>query len=262
MPKGFKKIEYQVEAVDEGYKKLMRYDGFFLSDVVGLGKTVIAAMIAKRFSIDNGEKNTKILVVYPPAVEKNWKTTFDRFGLTNAKFVTNGSLSKVLDNENFDYWNAEEYDLILVDESHKFRNHNTGMFKLLQDICKCPRINKGKMAGAKKKVMLISATPLNNSPEDLYNQILLFQNPRRSTLDGIVNLTGFFSPKIQEYKRLKSSDKIDVKALKKLYDEIREKVIKPITIRRTRSDIQSVERYKKDVGAFPEVQKPEKTEYI
>ncbi len=262
MPKGFKKMEYQAEAVDEGYKKLMRYDGFFLSDVVGLGKTVIAAMIAKRFSIDNGEKNTKILVVYPPAVEKNWKTTFDRFGLTNAKFITNGSLSKVLDNENFDYWNAEEYDLILVDESHKFRNHNTGMFKLLQDICKCPRINKGKVAGAKKKVMLISATPLNNSPEDLYNQILLFQNPRRSTLDGIVNLTGFFSPKIQEYKKLKSSDKIDVKTLKKLYDEIREKVIKPITIRRTRSDIKSVERYKKDIGAFPEVQKPDKTEYI
>ena len=73
MPEGYDKYEYQTDAVVEGYKKLLKYDGFFLADVVGLGKTVIATMIAKQFCIDNGYENTKILVVYPPAVEHYWK---------------------------------------------------------------------------------------------------------------------------------------------------------------------------------------------
>lgn len=262
MPKGFRKMEYQIEAVDEGYKKMLKYDGFFLSDVVGLGKTVIATMIAKRFILENGINNTKVLVVYPPAVEKNWKTTFDRFGITNVKFVSNGSLKKVLDTENYDYWQPEEYDLILVDESHKFRNHKTGIFQQLQEICKYPRINTGKIEGRKKKVMLISATPLNNSPEDLYHQILLFQNPRQSTLDGISNLTAFFSPKTQEFQRLKNETPLNVSAVKNLYEEIREKIIKPITVRRTRTDIEAIDRFKKDVNDFPKVQKPDKVEYL
>lgn len=261
LPEGFKKMEYQIEAVDEGYKKLLKYDGFFLSDVVGLGKTVIATMIAKRFSLENGIQNTKILVVYPPALEKNWKTTFDRFGITNAKFISNGSLDRILDTNNYNYWNAEEYDLILVDESHKFRNHETGMFKQLQEICKCPRINKGQIEGRKKKVMLISATPLNNKPEDLYNQILLFQNPRQCTLDGVANLTAFFAPRSKRYQELKRATPLDIKAVQKLYEEIREKVIKPLTIRRTRTDILSISRYKKDVEDFPIVERPLKVEY-
>lgn len=263
LPEGFKKMEYQIEAVDEGYKKLLKYDGFFLSDVVGLGKTVIATMIAKRFSIENGKDRTKILVVYPPAVEKNWITTFNRFGITNVQFVSNGSLKKVLDTENFNYWNAEEFDLVLVDESHKFRNHQTSMFKDLQDICKSPRINKGNIKGLKKKVILISATPLNNSPEDLYHQISLFQDSRRpNNLDGISNLTAFFSPKIAEYKRLKAQPNLDVGGVKKLYEEIRNKIVKPLTIRRTRTDIEKIERYRKDIGEFPKVEKPRKIDYL
>ena len=63
MPEGYEKFEYQMDAVVEGYQKLIRYDGFFLADVVGLGKTVIATMIAKKFLIENGRDNTKILVV-------------------------------------------------------------------------------------------------------------------------------------------------------------------------------------------------------
>lgn len=263
LPEGFKKMEYQLEAVDEGYKKLLRFNGFFLSDVVGLGKTVIATMIAKRFSIENGRERTKILVVYPPAVEKNWKMTFDKFGITNVKFISNGSLDKVLDTENFDYWNAEEYDLVLVDESHKYRNHKTKTFQQLQDICKAPRINKGNIEGRNKKVILISATPLNNSPQDLYYQILLFQDPRRPyNIDGISNLTAFFSPKIQQYQELKATQPLDLKAVKALYKDIREKVIKPLAIRRTRKDIENIKRYQEDIGAFPKVQTPNKSEYV
>ena len=121
MPEGYSKYDYQADAVIEGYQKLIRYDGFFLADVVGLGKTVIATMIAKKFLIENGPEHTKILVVYPPAVEQNWKTTFKDFGIDKySRFVSNGSLAKVLDEDNYDYWNADEYDLVLVDEAHKF----------------------------------------------------------------------------------------------------------------------------------------------
>ena len=113
VPSGYTKYDYQMDAVIEGYQKLLRYDGFFLADVVGLGKTVVATMIAKKFLQENGRDYTKILVVYPPAVEQNWKSTFKDFGIDKyTKFITNGSLNKILDEENYDYWNADEYDLI------------------------------------------------------------------------------------------------------------------------------------------------------
>lgn len=200
MPEGYTKYDYQMDAVVEGYQKLIRYDGFFLADVVGLGKTVIATMIAKKFLIENGRDKTKILVVYPPAVEQNWKATFKDFGIDKyAKFISNGSLAKVLDEENYNYWNADEYDLILVDEAHKFRSHTTAAFEQLQEICKMPRIENGNIPGYKKKVMLISATPMNNTPADIYNEIQLFQDPRRCTIDGVANLTAFFSPLIKQW---------------------------------------------------------------
>ena len=262
MPKGYTKYDYQSDAVIEGYQKLIRYDGFFLADVVGLGKTVIATMIAKKFLIENGWEHTKILVVYPPAVEQNWKTTFKDFGIDKyTRFVSNGSLNKVLDEEDYNYWNADEYDLVLVDEAHKFRNHTTGAFQQLQEICKMPRLETGFIPGYKKKVMLISATPMNNTPADLYNEILLFQDPRHCTIDGVPNLTSFFAPLIVEFKKLRKEENFDVKKFKRLAERVRDRVIKPLTVRRTRTDIESVKRYSKDVGGFPVVERPIKREY-
>lgn len=262
MPKGYTKYDYQMDAVIEGYQKLIRYDGFFLADVVGLGKTVIATMIAKKFLIENGRDHTKILVVYPPAVEQNWKTTFKDFGIDKyANFVTNGSLNKVLDEENYNYWNADEYDLVLVDEAHKFRSHTTSAFEQLQEICKMPRIETGNIPGYKKKVMLISATPMNNTPADLYNEILLFQDPRHCTIDGVGNLTAFFSPLIREFKKLRNNPDAEIRDFKHLAERVRDRVIKPLTVRRTRTDIESVPRYNKDVNGFPKVERPNESRY-
>lgn len=262
MPEGYTKYDYQMDAVIEGYQKMLKYDGFFLADVVGLGKTVIATMIAKKFLIENGRENTKILVVYPPAVEQNWKRTFKDFGIDKyAKFVANGSLKKILDPDNYDYWNAEDYDLVLVDEAHKFRSHDTNSFEELQAICKMPRIETGNIDGYKKKIMLISATPMNNSPADIYNEILLFQDPRRCTIDGISNLTNFFSPLIQEFRKLRNQNNPNLYEFKRLAERVRERVIKPLTVRRTRHDIESVERYAKDMDKFPKVERPIKKEY-
>lgn len=262
MPEGYTKYDYQMDAVVEGYQKLIRYDGFFLSDVVGLGKTIVATMIAKKFLIENGYEHTKILVVYPPAVEQNWKSTFKDFGIDKyAKFITNGSLSKVLDEEDYNYWNAEEYDLVLVDEAHKFRSHTTSAFEQLQEICKMPRLEAGNIPGYKKKVMLISATPMNNSPADIYTEILLFQDPRHCTIDGVSNLTAFFSPLIKEFKRLRKNNNTSIEDFKRLAEKVRDRIIKPLTVRRTRTDIESIARYNKDVNGFPKVEHPIENQY-
>ena len=262
MPEKYDKFEYQMDAVIEGYQKLIRYDGFFLADVVGLGKTVIATMIAKKFLIENGWEHTKILVVFPPAVKDNWVTTFRDFGIDKyARFVSNGSLNKVLDDNDPEIWNADEYDLVLVDEAHKFRNHTTGAFQQLQEICKMPRVETGFIPGYRKKVMLISATPMNNTPLDIYYQILMFQDPRHCSIDGVPNLTSFFSPLNVEFRKFRKQENFDIKQFKKLAERVRDRVIKPLTVRRTRTDIEHIDRYNKDVKCFPKVAEPIKKEY-
>ncbi len=260
LPKSYKKLSYQIDAVNQGFQMLMEHNGFFLSDVVGLGKTVIAAMIAKRFLIANGSLNTKILVVFPPALEKNWKNTFRLFGIDrHTKFITNGRLDKIVNNEDLNYWAKEDYDLVLVDESHKYRNHTSQAFGLLQRICKAPRNGEGLIIGKKKKIILISATPLNNRPQDLYYQLLLFQDARRSTLP-ITNLQGFFAPIIREFREIMQQDQLNVERIRELYSIIREKIISQITVRRTRSDLKSYPKYLEDLKAqgiiFPEIAAP------
>jgi len=260
LPKTYKKLSYQIDAVNQGFQMLMEHNGFFLSDVVGLGKTVIAAMIAKRFLIANGSLNTKILVVFPPAIEKNWKNTFRLFGIDrHTKFITNGRLDKIVNSDDLNYWAKEDYDLILVDEAHRYRNHTSTMFGNLQRICKAPRNGEGLVHGTKKKVMLISATPLNNRPQDLYYQLLLFQDARRSTLP-VTNLQSFFGPIIREYREIMQADTPNIERIRELYGVIREKIISQITVRRTRRDLKNYPKYIDDLRAqgieFPEIAAP------
>ncbi|MEI6881470.1 MAG: helicase-related protein [Bacteroidota bacterium] len=260
LPKTYKKLSYQIDAVNQGFQMLIEHNGFFLADVVGLGKTVVAAMIAKRFLIANGSLNTKILVVYPPALEKNWKNTFRLFGIDrHTKFITNGRLEKIVNGDDLNYWAKEDYDLILVDEAHRYRNHTSTMFGNLQRICKAPRNGEGLVHGTKKKVMLISATPLNNRPQDLYYQLLLFQDARRSTLP-VTNLQSFFGPIIREYREIMQADTPNIERIRELYGVIREKIISQITVRRTRRDLKNYPKYIDDLKAqgieFPEIAAP------
>lgn len=265
LPSNFKKLSYQIDAVNEGFNMLQKHNGFVLADVVGLGKTVVAAMVAKKFIMQNGRDYTKILVVFPPAIEKNWKNTFKDFKIDKyTKFITNGRLERILEGHE-DYWSKEEYDLIIIDEAHKYRNHKTGIFQNLQLICKSPRANKGLIEGSQKKVILVTATPLNNRPDDIFYQIQMFQDARQSTLP-ITNLTSFFSPLMEQYKNLKRYDELDVDKLREIYGKIRKNVIEPITIRRTRTDLENIPDYKEDIASqgivFPTVNPPKKVEYI
>ncbi len=261
LPKGFKRLSYQIDAVNDGYSKMMQHSGFFLADVVGLGKTIVSILIAKKYFYSNGfpTYRSRTLIIIPPALKDNWTETIDKFHLDNVEIITNGSLHKIS--------NPEKYDLIIVDEAHKFRSDTAGMYNELQKICKS-QTKKILPDGTRepKRIILVSATPLNNRPEDIANQVYLFQDSKNSTLE-VGNLQHFFRQQIDAYKKIKDEKNLEiVKAgVKQIYDKIRIKVIEPLTVRRTRSDLMIHKLYSQDLLeqgiSFPKVKKPEKIFY-
>lgn len=261
LPKGYKKLSYQIDAVNDGYAKMMKHNGFFLSDVVGLGKTVIAALIAKKFFFSNGfpTYRSHTLVIVPPALEENWEDALSTFKIDNFKIVTNGSLHKIKD--------AGLFDLVIVDEAHKFRTDTASMYNELQKICKTKtRHQHPDGTFYDKKVILVSATPLNNRPEDIANLVYLFQDSKDSTLEES-NLQRFFREQIDKYRKLKKEQNMDLisQEVKAIYERIRVKVVEPLTVRRTRTDLMENEAYRKDLAeqgvVFPDVHAPEKIWY-
>ena len=248
LPSKYTKLKYQSDAANQGYAILMRHNGFILADVVGLGKTIIACMIIKKFIYENGT-HTKVLVVVPPAIEDGWRRTVKDFEIDNHfTFITTGSLHKILDRENYTYPNPEEIDLIAVDESHKFRNDYTEMYVALQEICKMPRARAAGDGDTRKKVILISATPLNNRPQDIENQLYLFQDRRNSSLENIKNLQEYFKPINEQYKLLAGEKVLNIRKLKSLFQRLRDDVVEPLVIRRTRTDIENNKEYLEDLG--------------
>lgn len=265
LPEKYVRLKYQTDAANQGYAMMMKHNGFILADVVGLGKTIIASMIIKKFIYENGS-HTKVLVVVPPAIKQGWQRTANDFMIDNhLRYVTIGSLHNVLDKDNTDFPDAEYFDLIVVDESHKFRNDYTEMYLALQEICKTPRNKPGENGDRRKKVILISATPLNNRPEDIENQLYLFQDKRNSTLDTVKNLQDYFKPVNDRYKKLSAEATLNIPKLKALFNQLRNDVVEPLVIRRTRKDIENNEEYlddlKKQNIVFPKVGDPEELHY-
>ncbi len=261
LPKGFLKLSYQIDAVNDGFNKMIKHYGFFLADVVGLGKTIVAALIAKKFFYYNGfpSHRSHTLIVIPPSLQENWEDTLEQFGLDNYQIITNGSLHKLK--------NPEKFDLVIVDEAHKFRTDTAEMYNQLQKICKTPTkkiLPNGEYE--KKRIILVSATPLNNRPEDIANQIYLFQDSKDSTLE-ISNLQNFFRKNIDRYKKAKKDAdmKSSLSEVKKIYEEIRIKVLEQIIVRRTRTDLKEHPQYWDDIQnqnlIFPEVEIPRKILY-
>lgn len=253
LPKGFMQLTYQLDAVHQGFEILKKHNGFFLADVVGLGKTVVAILIARQFFYSNNypEHISRTLIIMPPALKSQWQDTVRKFQLQNVEYFTNGSLHRVE--------HPGDYDLVIVDEAHKFRNNTTVGYENLQRICKSPCQN-----GKKKNVILISATPLNNRPDDIRNQVLLFQDANDGTME--INVGHFFANISKQYEAIihkKASG--TAKKAAELYAEVRDKVIEPLTVRRTRTDLLKHEFYAKDLArqgiVFPEISAPEKLLY-
>jgi len=240
LPENFKNLEYQRQAVLNAKKIIEEHGGVFISDVVGLGKTYMTAMLVSQLG-----GNT--MVIAPPSLLSrsnpgSWENVLRDFHIP-FKAISIGKLEEALEEIEF-----REYKNIIIDESHRFRNESTKTYEKLAEICRG------------KRVILVSATPYNNSPKDILAQIKLFQNPRRSTIPGILDLESFFNElkgRIEKAKKSQDPEKF-VEESKEVAKEIRDKVLKYIMIRRTRKDIETYfkEDLEKNNLKFPQVNDP------
>ncbi|QWK13867.1 MAG: helicase [Aquificota bacterium] len=239
-PTNFKRLEYQEQAVLNAKKIIEEHGGVFISDVVGLGKTYITAMLVKQLG------GRTIVIAPPNLIDKNnpgsWYNVFSDFGIP-AYYESTGKLDEALEEIK-----RREYKNVVIDESHRFRNESTISYEKLMQICRG------------KRVILVSATPYNNTPLDILNQIKLFQNPKNSTIPGIKDLERFFKrlqKRLDEVDRQENYDEY-LRVAKEVAKEIRDKVLKYIMVRRTRSEIEKyfAEDLKRNNIKFPEVEDP------
>jgi len=260
-----KLFDFQQDAVLGLINKLERYGGAILADSVGLGKTFSALAVIKYYQ----EKNRSILVLCPKKLGENWKTFLsnykdnplikDRFNydvlyhtdLLRTKGYSNGiDLSRI---------NWSNYDLIVIDESHNFRNNDikkdkkTRYQKLLEMI----------QNGVKTKVLMLSATPVNNRFNDLKNQIaLIFEGDTQNahqllglskSIDTILrNAQKIFN----DWMKLPQEKRTSKELLKRLNLQIEFfKLLDSLTIARSRKHI---EKYydMAQIGKFPKRLKP------
>lgn len=290
LPANIHKLEYQIEAVKRCIGIMHEHGGFMLADVVGLGKTIIGTLIIKRFlSVpeDDGRER-KVLVITPPAIQSGWKKTIAMFDKDSDEqiapyidFVTTGRIGNVAEEDfgdddddsgdtgEFDETLQEKnYGFIVIDESHKFRNSATLMYQSLDEL-----IQKiGSNTGVYPYVGLLSATPQNNRPNDLKNQIYLFErNHNDSTLKKAEsgNIERFFADVNREYELLidRSNDIPDNERRQRLdavSKRLRDSVLSDILERRTRTDVEKY--YKEDMDSqglvFPKIVGPNNLEYI
>lgn len=249
LPDNYMRLNYQINAISTINRIVESYGGVFISDVVGLGKTYICAMYAQ---ILNGRK----LILSPPPVIDNWKGAMHDFGVKKYTIESIGMLHKIV--EKIQKTGENEYDYIFIDEAHRFRNGDTNQYELLKRLC------------LNKKVILISATPLNNSFYDFKALITLFQKANDCDIPGIPgrNLDAFFTSKrnyLKETEKLYGSKNHPdyINAVKSVSKEVRTKILNHIMVRRTRTDIKN--RFEKDMKkqglSFPEVKPPQRIIY-
>jgi len=244
LPQEFKRLEYQEQAVLNAKKILLEYGGVFISDVVGLGKTYVSAMLA-------GQLDGRTLVLAPPVLlEKNnpgsWPNVFLDFRVP-AEYESLGKLDHLLTR------GTERYSNIIIDEAHRFRTETTVSYEKLAEICRG------------KRVILVTATPYNNSPKDILSLLKLFQKAKKSTIPNLPNLEAFFNDLDKKLKGLdrKGDYQEYIQTVRENAKEIREKVLKYLMVRRTRSEIEKY--FSRDITEqglkFPDVKKPEPLYY-
>ena len=239
-PDGFVRFQYQRDAVLTAKRIVEEFKGVFLADVVGLGKTYMAAMLAR-------ELDGRSLIIAPPAlIDRNnpgaWPNVFNDFGVRGFHAESVGKLDQILKMD------LTKYRNVFIDEAHRFRNEDNETYAKLHRICRG------------RRVILVTATPFNNRPNDLVSQLKLFQPSRRSTLPNLPNLDSFLAGL---NKRLRPLDRVNdreayVRVMRENAREVRERVLKFLMVRRTRSDI--VDFYDADLKKqnlkFPEVEAP------
>lgn len=266
---GYREYKYQIDAVKQALSIIDQNNGVIIADVVGLGKTIIACAVAF-------ELKKRGIVIAPPgligdrAKTEGWRRYLEDFHLAALGWeaFSSGDLEKVSGFVS----RANDIEVVIVDEAHRFRNQDTKDYEYLKNICRG------------RTVILLTATPFNNRPADIFSLLKLFITPKKSTITLTDNLEARFGvfkstfdklsyvkknadspdPKkrtraISYYKSLFGKDIIDLKEVKDrshyLAKQIKD-VIEPVTIRRNRLDLLENPHYWSEVNELSRVEDP------
>ena len=245
LPDGFMKLAYQDHAVASAWEMLEAYGGVFIADVVGLGKTYIAAMLTQK--VLRNRPGERVLVICPPVLADYWRQTFRDFRIGDWHYEVEslGKLDRILER------GTDDFGTVILDEAHRFRNEDTQSYAQLYEIC------------FGKRVVLVSATPLNNRIGDIEALVKLFQTPKRSTIPGVPDLEQFFSTRKRRIAKLDRRDDGYIETVKEVSEEVRDAVLKHVMVRRTRTEI--AKHYKADLDeqglTFPGLAPPRRLFY-
>ncbi len=228
----YSNLRYQTDAVQMALNSLNNHNGAIIADVVGLGKSVIASTIARNLKL-------RTIIVCPPHLYKQWEGYRDEFGFTGTVFSAGKIEDAILHYQEL-VKDGEQF-LIIIDEAHRFRNEYTQDYALLHNLC------------SGNKVLLLTATPFNNQPADIYALIKLFQIPSRSTLKTVENLGASFKDLIDKYKALREAQRASKTTDEEIKTEVNSiarkirSIISPLVVRRSRLDLQGIPEYAEDL---------------
>lgn len=213
--------EFQADAVKKARRILNMYDGVVVADSVGLGKTWIGKRLLEDFAY---HRRMKALVISPANLRSMWQEELREASIP-ATFLSQeelGRFDEEDEHDSFDIAPYEDVDVVLIDECHNFRSKNSNRYGNLTRIL--DGNNRRGKAGERKKLILLTATPINNDLFDLYNQLVLFTGNDRGYFAGagIGDLYKYF---LRARKELDTS-----KPGEALYNLLEE-----VVIRRTRS---------------------------
>jgi SNF2 family DNA or RNA helicase len=268
--KGYVDYQYQTDAVNQALTIIDQYNGVIVADVVGLGKSIIAGMLAHNL----GRRG---MIICPPGLmgdrhrkDSGWYKYVEDFKLYGWEVRSAGMLEE---SAQYLQEHGGDIEVIIVDEAHRFRNEDTADYEFLSNICR------------NRMVILLTATPFNNTPQDIFALLKLFIVPGKSKITLDENLEGRFARYNADFRRLSyilryhdhKDDERRARA-EKYYDQMFEaplpinvqrvrlratqlaveirSVLEPVLIRRNRLDLKNDPVYSKEATELSNVEDP------
>lgn len=259
--------DFQKDAALAIINKLEKYNGCILADSVGLGKTFTALAVIKYYE----NRNKSVLVLCPKKLAENWNTYKDNYVnnpiaadrlrydvLFHTDLSRDHGTSNGLDLDRLSWGN---YDLVVIDESHNFRNGGELSGEDQKENRYLKLLNKVVRAGVKTKVLMLSATPVNNRFNDLKNQLVLAYEGTPELIDEKLNTSKSIDEIFRQaqtafnaWSKLPAEERITDNLLRRLDFDFFE-VLDSVTIARSRKHIEKYYNTEK-IGKFPERRKP------
>ena len=245
---GYRDYKYQIDAIKSGINGIMLYNGVLISDVVGLGKSIIASAIAKNLLLK--EKVEEIIIICPPKIIDSWENYNIEFQI-KAEVFSIGLLDKALEYVR----NHRKNRLIIIDEAHRFVNNKTYSYDMITNIC------------FGNKVIAITATPMHNTTSDIFSIIDIFDRKltkNKNIEEAKIKILKEERELKSKYKKSENSKEENIKKSKEIAKEIMS-LIHTIIIRRTRNDLLESSEYRKDLEKqkteFNDVEEPKLHDY-